>query len=295
MSLKFKRFMSIVLIFALILASSAPVFASGGNDFSRTSMDDVNVVLEILNELPLQERRLLQNMIDEPEFTNLYELSVADQRLVNEVTKNPESYLVAAEVVFGEVILIYETSDPNVMIAITNGHVDVVEQIAEYTFLINGEKFVFEVTIEDEYTEFYSFGGISPLGCCCSIWPWEPPMQWWHSTRPPTGIVYSWTFVRSQNRNLTSPNFFSDMVTATLAVIVVKLLWNGQFANTAGTIIAGALINAAVTTREAVLNIRFYNHATRPHTNRREVIRSYTVVNRQNQHSGTTWHYFSLH
>ena len=40
MTLKFKRFMSIALIFALILAGSAPVLASGGNVFNEST--DVN-------------------------------------------------------------------------------------------------------------------------------------------------------------------------------------------------------------------------------------------------------------
>ena len=286
-NLKFRRIIAIALAFALIFTTSAPLFASGGNDFNRAGMSDVNVALERLYDLPMQEKELLQNAIYEPEFINLSELSRVDQALVREVTKNPESYLVVAEVVLDQVVLIYETSDPNVMIAVTDDHVDVIEQIAEYTFLINGEKFVFEVTIEGEHSPAHVFG------CCCSVHPWDPPMQWWHSTNPPRNVAYSWTFVRTQTRTLSSSTVFADMATATLASIAARLLWGGQFLASAATSIAAVLIQSAFRTTEARLVTRYYNHRT-SNFHRREVIRSYPVVSGSPVFAGTTWHYFTL-
>ncbi|MBD1383621.1 hypothetical protein [Metabacillus arenae] len=136
-----KLSISLVLVFLMIFNISMPVFAKGENS---------NPALERIKELPTNEKQLLQNAIDKPGFTNVSELSASNRNVVNKFTKNPQLYLADAAVVNNQVVLLYNTSDLNVMIASTNGHVEVVEKKNENTFIINGKTHKIKNIYEEE-------------------------------------------------------------------------------------------------------------------------------------------------
>lgn len=60
-----------------------------------------------------------------------------------------EKNLVYADVKNGEKNIILNTDNKNTFVAITDKTIEVVEQVGEYDFLINGELNHFDVTISD--------------------------------------------------------------------------------------------------------------------------------------------------
>ena len=161
MNLKFKRTIAVLLTFALVLTLVTPVFASIEDN---VTVNNTNLILERSNEFSSHENELLQSAIDGAELVNLQMLSRSDQQLVEEATRNPNSYLVLAEIVLDYVVLIYNTSDENVIIAITDGYVEIIHQLDEGVFLINGEKVIVEIEIlPAEYQGFFPlYQEISP-------------------------------------------------------------------------------------------------------------------------------------
>jgi hypothetical protein len=124
--------MSFVLVFLMIFNVTLPAFANNGNNG--------NMALDKINNLPADEQKLLRRALENPEFTNIDELSVSNQDLIKTVTKDPNLYLFLADVFDSQTILIYDTPDSDVKVGITDGYEEVVKMIDEETFSINDEK-----------------------------------------------------------------------------------------------------------------------------------------------------------
>lgn len=80
---------------------------------------------------------------------NSKELSKENQKIASESLENIESNLVYADINEGEKNIILGTADAKTFVAVTNEIIEVVEQVGEYEFLINGESHRFEVTVTD--------------------------------------------------------------------------------------------------------------------------------------------------
>lgn len=80
---------------------------------------------------------------------NSMELSKENKKIARESLKNIESNLVYADINEGEKNIILGTADAKTFVAVTNEIIEVVEQVGEYEFLINGESHRFEVTVTD--------------------------------------------------------------------------------------------------------------------------------------------------
>jgi len=83
------------------------------------------------------------------------------------------------------------------------------------------------------------------------------------------------------------------MATATLAALTVRQIWGNQFGASIATTMALLLIQSTFRTNQARLVTRFYNHRT-SNMHRREIIRTYAIVNGRDNFSGQTTHYFTL-
>lgn len=135
---------SILLVSALMFNMLLPTISFASNEQS-------NNVMNRINNLPKNERSSLAYALENKNYANISVLSTSQKNLIAETTANPEKYLNNAEVVAGQSVLIYNTDDENVKIGYTDGYIEVVENLGEGTFLINGEKHTFKYEfIEDK-------------------------------------------------------------------------------------------------------------------------------------------------
>lgn len=130
------------LIVMLLFSITTPAFAQESED----------VLTGKMNNLSTTEKRSITDHIEKFEVKtaeNNKELSKENKQIASKSMKNIEKNLVFAEVKDGEKNIILSTDNKKTFVAITDKTIDVVEQVGEYDFLINGERNHFEVTISD--------------------------------------------------------------------------------------------------------------------------------------------------
>lgn len=191
----FLKVASVALFFTMMMNVALPVFAAQN--------EENNMALERINKCRDVEQKLLKSAIYNPEFTNTSELSTSDQELVYKITKNPNLYLAAAEVVEGQVVLIYNTSDADVKIAITDSYVEVIK-FDNNTVFINGEEHHFEIS---ETLRDISLTHLPPNAYPIDYHP-----------------GCSWTYVQSWTQNFIAPNPFVSYSVGALATIISHFL-----------------------------------------------------------------------
>lgn len=107
----------------------------------------------------------LETMLADAEY-----LSKENKELVKETFGKPNYYIIESIRKNNTEVALFNTPADDITIAITDGHIEVIEQINELKFLINGDPLTFEYTYEE-------INDISPMG--------------WYETGNPGG-PWSW-------------------------------------------------------------------------------------------------------
>ncbi|MFC3210665.1 hypothetical protein [Planomicrobium okeanokoites] len=136
-----KNLLSIILVVAMLFSVSTPAFANTKESNVFKGIENFSVEKEVK----------LKKAIQNTKFKNQSEQSAANQRLISKTTNNPEENLEYADVVEGQTVLVYKTSE-NKKVAVTDDFVEIVEQVDENTFLINGVEHNIEYTYEEEFS-----------------------------------------------------------------------------------------------------------------------------------------------
>ena len=145
--LKLKRFLKyfiLVIIVALVFSSTAPAYAAAQSGNALQGMmdylgnDKIQAITNLLNEFNVEK------------VDNISELSKENKKIISKTLKNYQENLLYADIINSETIILLNTEKEDTQVAITNNIVEVVERIDENTFLINGEKNHFEVSVSNE-------------------------------------------------------------------------------------------------------------------------------------------------
>lgn len=145
--LKINLFKIIVvgLIAILIFNTASPAFADNQNRKE-------GAFPRVLDNLSKTDKHVIEKHLktfNVKTAVNYEELSKENEQIAREALGNIEKNLIHAGIKNGEKSIILRSDNKDTFVAITDKIVEVVKQVDEYDFLINGEKHHFEVTISD--------------------------------------------------------------------------------------------------------------------------------------------------
>lgn len=106
----------------------------------------------VMDNLSKTDKQIIENHFETfnvKTAVNNEELSKENEQIVKKALEKIEKNLIYAGIKDGEKSIILSSDNKDTFVAITDGIVEVVKQVGEYDFLINGEKHHFEVTISD--------------------------------------------------------------------------------------------------------------------------------------------------
>lgn len=209
----FRRNLSLVLALVFLINLCSPLFSVGAGLME----DDLKVLAE--------QNENLQIYID----------------IVDETLSNPTKYLVYESTDKGIDIAIYNTPDSNIMLAYTNGVMDIVEKTSEDEYMINGID-----TIKVESVESSEENNIRPLG--------------WNETGNAPG---PWKFEESVEKNIAFGKLISGIAIGTAASIIssifgLKLRWDLAIG------LATALVSSAYAPYGDASFVRLYKYINLP-------------------------------
>ncbi|PYZ95944.1 hypothetical protein CR205_16340 [Alteribacter lacisalsi] len=231
-----------------------------------------------LSEMTAEEKEKVEASVESPSFTNMTELSADNQRLVEEVSENPDVHLEKAAYVNGEEIIIYSTPDSDVKVASTEGYAEVVEQIDEKTFLINGERH----TVEHKNKDVKKDSSASDENVA--------PLSSWTEISNPGG---PWVSVSTGWTDLHFNNAIGTYSTGTLAIIIGSLV-PSVWGLVVGIGVASMLISSNFTNSSAAKVYRVnYEHGDAPQVYRQTSFHSYAVWEGQDHFLGIDREYYS--
>lgn len=170
----FKRNLSLILVAVFLINLCSPLLSLG----AELMEDDFKVLVE--------QNKNLQIYID----------------IVDETLSNPTKYLVYESTDKNMDIAIYNTPDSNIMLAYTNGEMDIVERISEDKYIVNGMG-----TVKIESVESSVGNNIGLLG-------WDE-------------ITYApgpWNFEEIIEKNIFFENLISEFTIGALAAIISHAL-----------------------------------------------------------------------
>lgn len=131
------------LIVMLVFNITSPAFANQAVYLPPKPLDDLSNVEKQTITTHLEEFKL-------DTAKNNGDLSQANKQIAMKSLKNIDKNLIYAGITDGEKNIILGTDNKDIFVAITDEIIDVVEQVGEFEFLINGELNRFEVTISDD-------------------------------------------------------------------------------------------------------------------------------------------------
>lgn len=211
-----------ILMFNMLLTTFA--FASDGQNNNATNK---------IKNLSKTERSSLEYALENKNYKNISELSNLQKNLIAETTANPEKYLANAEVIDGQSVLIYNTDNDNVKLGYTDGYVEIVQDLGDGVFLINGEKHTFKYEFIEDTDSSENEEIITPMS------------TWVELSSKPSGTFTSYY---AGWHNIHAENNFANLTIAGLAIIIgyyVKPL-AGVLISTAATLIASSYSNTSV-------------------------------------------------
>ncbi len=141
---------------------------------------------------------------------NSKKLSKENKKIANESLENAESELVYADIAEGEKNIILGTDNPKTFVAVTDENIEVIEQVGDTEFLMNGELHQFEVTIINE-----------PNGTLPAL---TNEFEGENSGGISTEASSAWTFIGSTWVNVNSQRNFNTYSASALGTVIAGIL-----------------------------------------------------------------------
>ncbi|ABR46854.1 hypothetical protein Amet_0628 [Alkaliphilus metalliredigens QYMF] len=147
-----KKIISLVLVFCMSFVFTV----SAQSNFNHLEIN--SEVQKYMSNLSKVERDMLEERLHKPGLTNLSELSVEEQKIADENVKELNN-LLWAMVHEGKPVLIYSTSNDDVYVSVTDGHVEVISYEKENIMTVNGREIAYEQEVSYQQEKVVSFNG----------------------------------------------------------------------------------------------------------------------------------------
>lgn len=222
----FRKGLTYILIVSIVLVYSpfSIVYAnSQAQEKPHMKSNELMSILENANYLPVQHKALVSRTFEESDF-----------------------YLIDSFKDKSIEVALYSTIDPNIIIAVTNGHIEVVEKIDDYKFLINDQLLTVEVTIDN-----------------------TPPItiKGWEEISNPGG---GWTYVRSKSYNFIFDKPIKNFSIGALTAVISYVIGGpAGLALSIAMVIGGAVNELLLSSSVAKSDIKEYEHKTNPNLYKR--------------------------
>lgn len=205
----------------------------------------------LLTIVPFEMIKAESARVSERDLTSI---PINQQDFVSFVLNNPEKYLMYSNVVDSYNISIYEY-DQNTKVTVTNGKVEIIKQLSETLFEVNGEPVEFKITTEDDYLINLQQSDFGTLG-------------WSNGSVP----VSDWIYSTQYTRNIEATKTFISFTVGTLAAFIQTFFpVYGFAAASAATIIRFGMASSNV----ARIVVNVYESRSAPRLYRRLFVRNY--------------------
>lgn len=172
------------------------------NDFSgkMSNLDkkEEQIILKHLKSLKAEEAK------------NNKKLSKENKKIANDSLKNIEDNFLYAEIHDGVKSIILGTGDAKTFVAVTDDNIEVVQQLSEQEFLINGESHQFEITITES--------DIQPTDISLS------ELEVMNSDEVSIQNSRTWTFVGASWINVNAQRAFHTYTASSLGTVITSVL-----------------------------------------------------------------------
>lgn len=199
----FSKTIILGLMVLLIFNIASPVHANQIEKGSSPNMEHLDK-----NEQKIIKKHL--KSLKAENAKNSKKLSKENKKIANESLDNSESNLVYADIAEGEKNIILNTDDPKTFVAVTDENIEVVEQVGDSEFLMNGELHQFEVTIINDVSE--------PLTSLASGFEGE------NSGEISTQATTAWTFIGSTWINVNAARDFHTYSASGLGSVLAGII-----------------------------------------------------------------------
>lgn len=271
---------SLILLISLVSTSYAAQVGAETNYKTLEKMENLNN----------NEKKMINNHLEKLDINsaeNNKELSKENLEIAENTLKNAEKHIMFADIINDEKSIILNTEKENTKVAITDDFVEVIETIDDNIFLINGEKHIFEIDLEDGFEDVLLDGDLTT----------QAANDGWVETGPKPG---PWTVTSTKTANIQAQQALYTYTVSALTSIVATVIASKLELSQTNTIIvalagalAGTFISNQVSSPVGKATIKSAKNGEPPLSDKRVETRSYAVHNGVDTFLETDIKYFS--